>query len=205
MADASLQSALAELAGRDADMARAYALLGLPPKRAGRAGFAALIGTICSQQMSTASSRAIMGRLNESVKKLEPRAFLALGDGALRKIGFSRQKIAYCRILANAVTSGQLSFRALESLSDEAVVDELTKLKGIGLWTAEIYLLFALKRPDVWPVGDLALGLAVQRLKGLKTRPDAKKMLKIGEPWRPYRSAASRFLWHYYAKAPKDA
>ena len=186
-------------------MARAYALVGLPPGRSRRAGFASLIGTICSQQMSTASSRAIMGRLNEAVKKLDPKAFLALDDRALRGIGFSRQKIVYCRILAEAVASGELNLRALESLSDEAVVDELTKLKGIGRWTADIYLLFTLDRPDVWPVDDLALVVAVQRLKGLKTRPNAKKMLKIGEAWRPRRSAAARFLWHYYSNAPKDA
>lgn len=167
MTDTTLQSALDALAERDPDMARAYALIGLPPKRGRRAGFAALIGTICSQQMSTASSRAIMGRLNESVKKLEPKAFLTLDDEALRKIGFSRQKISYCRILAEAVTSGQLNFRALEKLGDEDVVAELTRLKGIGRWTAEIYLLFALKRPDVWPVDDLALVIAVQRMKGL--------------------------------------
>ena len=205
MTDTSLQSAIEELAERDADMARAYAQVGLPPKRGQRAGFASLIGTICSQQMSTASSRAIMGRLTESVNRLEPKAFLALDDEALRRIGFSRQKITYCRILANAVASGALNFPALKSLSDEAVVDELTNLKGIGRWTADIYLLFALKRPDVWPVGDLALVIAVQRLKGLKERPNAKKMHKIGEPWRPHRSAASRFLWHYYSNAPKDA
>ena len=199
-----MQSALEELAQRDADMARAYAQLGVPSKRAHRAGFASLIGTICSQQMSTASARAIMGRLDGTLKKLEPKPFLALDDESLRGIGFSRQKIAYCRILADAVASGELNLGALDTLSDEDVVAELTKLKGIGRWTADIYLLFSLNRPDVWPVDDLALVIAVQRLKGLQERPTRKRMHIIGKPWRPWRSAAAEFLWHYYRNAPKD-
>ena len=202
--DTHLQSALEELAERDADIARAYAQLGVPTMGTRRGGFASLIGTICSQQMSAASARAIMGRLDGTLKKLEPKAFLALDDGTLRRIGFSRQKIACCRILADAVASGELNLRSLDTLSDEAVIAELTRLKGIGRWTADIYLLFALKRPDVWPVDDLALVIAVQRLKGLKERPDRKRMLKIGEAWRPWRSAAAKFLWHYYRNSPKD-
>ena len=204
MTDTLLQSALEDLAERDADIARAYAQIGMPPMGARRAGFASLIGTICSQQMSAASARAIMGRLDDTLKKLEPKAFLALDDRALRGIGFSRQKIATCRILADAVASGELDFGALDTLSDEAVIAELTRLKGIGRWTADIYLLFSLDRPDVWPVDDLALGLAVQRLKGLKARPDRKRMHIIGKPWRPQRSAAAKFLWHYYRNTPKD-
>ena len=102
------------------------------------------------------------------------------------------------------MASGELNLRSLDTLSDEAVIAELTRLKGIGRWTADIYLLFALKRPDVWPVDDLALVIAVQRLKGLKERPDRKRMLKIGEAWRPWRSAAAKFLWHYYRNSPKD-
>ena len=202
--DTGLQSALEKLAERDADIARTYALVGVPPERARRGGFASLIGTICSQQMSAASARAIMGRLHDSLKKLEPTAFLALDDEALRGIGFSRQKIAYCRILAEAVASGGLNLGALEKMGDEAVIAELTRLKGIGRWTADIYLLFALNRPDVWPVDDLALGIAVQRLKGLKKRPDRKRMLKIGGSWRPWRSAAAEFLWHYYRNSSDD-
>ncbi len=183
--DTGLQSALEELAERDADIARTFALAGQPPEQSRRGGFASLVGTICSQQMSAASARAIMGRLDDTVKKLEPKAFLALDDEALRGIGFSRQKIASCRILADAVAGGGLDLRALEDLSDEEVVAELTKLKGIGRWTVDIYLLFALNRPDVWPVDDLVLIVAVQRLKGLKERPHRKRILKIGGSWRP--------------------
>ena len=198
----SLELASQELAERDPDIARAYAQVGIPPMLARRTGFALLIETICSQQVSANASRAIMGRLDEVVGKLEPKTFLALDEAALKGIGFSRQKISYGRVLAEAVASGALKFSRLNRLDDEDVIAELTRLKGIGRWTAEIYLLFALKRPDVWPADDLAVVMAVQHLKGLKKRPDRKTMLKIGEAWRPWRSVAARLMWHYYRNSP---
>ena len=198
----SLELALQDLAERDPDIARAYARVGIPPMPARRTGFALLIETICSQQVSATASRAIMGRLDEAVGKLEPNTFLALDEAALKGIGFSRQKISYGRVLAEAVASGALKFSRLNRLDDEDVIAELTRLKGIGRWTAEIYLLFALKRPDVWPADDLAVVMAVQHLKGLKKRPDRKTMLKIGEAWRPWRSVAARLMWHYYRNSP---
>ena len=200
----SLELALQELAERDPDIARAYAQVGIPPRLAQRTGFAFLIETICSQQVSAAATRAIMGRLDVAVGKLEPKTFLALDEAALRRIGLSRQKISYGRVLAEAVMSRVLTFRRLNRLGDEDVVAELTRLKGIGRWTAENYLLSALNRPDVWPADDLALVIAVQHLKGLKKRPDRKTMLEIGETWRPWRSVAARLIWHYY-RSSSDA
>ena len=200
----SLELALQELAERDPDIARAYAQVGIPPRLAQRTGFAFLIETICSQQVSAAATRAIMGRLDVAVGKLEPKTFLALDEAALRRIGLSRQKISYGRVLAEAVMSRVLTFRRLNRLGDEDVVAELTRLKGIERWTAENYLLSALNRPDVWPADDLALVIAVQHLKGLKKRPDRKTMLEIGETWRPWRSVAARLIWHYY-RSSSDA
>lgn len=198
----SLELASQELAERDPDIARAYAQVGIPPMLARRTGFALLIETICSQQVSATASRAIMGRLDEAVGKLEPKTFLALDEAVLKGIGFSRQKISYGRVLAEAVASGALKFSRLNRLDDEDVIAELTRLKGIGRWTAEIYLLFALNRPDVWPADDLAVVMAVKHLKGLKKRPDRKTMLEIGEAWRPWRSVAARLMWHYYRNSP---
>jgi DNA-3-methyladenine glycosylase II len=142
--------------------------------------------------------------LDEAVGKLAPETFLALDDTALRRIGLSRQKMSYGRVLAQAVASGALRFKPLNRLDDEDVIAELTKLKGIGRWTAESYLLSALKRADVWPADDLALIIAVQHLKGLKERPDRKTMLEIGDAWRPWRSAAARLIWRYYRNSVED-
>jgi DNA-3-methyladenine glycosylase II len=151
-----------------------------------------------------ASADAILGRLDEAVSALTPEGFLALDDSALKAIGFSRQKTAYVRGLAAGLVEGRVDLDGLARLDDEAAIAELVKIKGIGRWSAEIYLLFSLKRPDIWPVDDLAVVVAVQRLKGLAERPDRAAMLEIGEPWRPWRSVAARLLWHYYRKTPAE-
>ena len=196
----TLPKALAELGDWDPDMAVAHAQAGDPPLRRRSAGFAALLRIIIAQQVSTASARAILDRLDKAARPLTPETFLALDDDALRAIGFSRQKAGYGRGLALDVTEGRLDIDRLKGLDDEAAIAELTAVKGIGRWTAEIYLMFALGRPDVWPVADLGLAQAVRRLKGMKERPDAKRMMKIGEAWRPWRSVASLLLWHYLHK-----
>ena len=200
----SLPKALAALGHNDPDMAIAHALAGDPPLRRRPAGFATLLRIIIGQQVSTASARAIAGRLDKAVHPLTPETFLALDDEALGAIGFSRQKAGYGRGLALEVAEGRLDIDRLKGLDDEAVIAELTSVKGIGRWTAEIYLMFALGRPDVWPAADLGLAQAVQRLKGMKERPDPNRMLKIGEVWRPWRSVASLLLWHYLHKVPAD-
>ena len=198
------KSALAELGRRDADLAQAHARAGDPPVRRRPAGFATLLRIILAQQVSTASARAILGRLDEAANPLTPETFLALDDGALKAIGFSRQKVGYGRGLAVDVAEGRLDLARVERLDDEEAIAELVKVKGIGRWTAEIYLMSALGRPDVWPAADLGLAQAVQIVKGLEQRPDRARMMEIAEPWRPWRSAASLLLWHYLHKVPTE-
>ncbi len=199
---AVMREALAQLSARDADIARAWREVGDPPLRRRDGGFASLVRSIIAQQVSAAAGRAITARLEAAAEPLTPERFLALGDADLRRIGFSRQKAAYGRALAIAVLDGALNFRRIARLDDETAIEELVRIKGIGRWTAEVHLLFALRRPDIWPVDDLAVVVAVKNLKGLSARPGRKEMLAIAEPWRPWRSVAARLMWHYYRNAP---
>ncbi|MDH3790946.1 MAG: DNA-3-methyladenine glycosylase 2 family protein [Rhodospirillales bacterium] len=196
--DESLRPALEALAECDADIARAYEVCGLPPERRRPTGFAGLLSIMTAQQVSAQAARAIIGRLLAAADPLTPERFLALDEADFKRIGFSRQKIRYGRALAEDVLAGRIDLEAVARLDDEAGIETLIRVKGVGRWTAEIYLLFALRRPDVWPVDDLAVCAGVQRLKGLAERPSRDRMLEIGEPWRPHRSAAARFLWHFY-------
>ncbi len=197
-----LEEALAELGRRDPDLARAHREAGTPNLRRREPGFAALLDIILAQQLSAASANAIKGRLLALAGPPTPAGFLALDDGQLRAIGFSRQKILYGRGLAEAIAGGGLDLARIHRMADEEAIAAITELKGLGRWSAEVYLLFAMRRPDIWPVDDLAVVVAVQRLKGLRKRPDRKRMLAIAEPWRPWRSYAARLMWHYYRNAP---
>ena len=200
----NLPAKLAQLADLDKDFARAYAVAGVPQIRSRPLGFATLLKVICAQQISTAAAGAIMARLETAVSPLTAEGFLAASDAELRTLGLSRQKIEYGKALARAVSEGNLNFRKIHRLEDEAVIEELTKIKGIGRWSAEIYLLFALRRPDIWPVDDLAVVVAMQRIKGLSERPGRKQMMALAEGWRPLRSVAARLCWHYYNTVPKQ-
>lgn len=197
--DQSLRRPLKKLADADADLARAVAQVGLPRKRAHDPSFAGLLRILVAQQISAAAARSITARLEAAANPLTPETFLALGDGDVRAIGLSGQKVRYGRALADAITEGALDLAAIDGMDDESAIAALVEIKGIGQWTAEIYLLFALRRPDVWPAGDLAIRSAVQRLRGLKERPSIAEARELAEPWRPYRSAAARFLWHFYS------
>jgi DNA-3-methyladenine glycosylase II len=196
--DETLRPALDALAARDRDIAEAYALCGLPPVRSSPRGFAGFLRVIVSQQVSAAAGRAIMGRLEAAVRPLTPGSLMKLDDEALRAVGLSRPKVRYCRGLAEDLASGQLDLDSLDAMADDEAIAYITRVKGLGRWSAECYLLFALKRPDVWPADDLAVQVAMQRLKGLDSRPATKQMDALAEPWRPFRSAAARFLWHAY-------
>lgn len=198
----TLEDALAELGRRDPDLARAHREAGLPALRKRVPGFATFVDIILAQQLSAASANAIRARLKALATPLTPASFLALDDRSLRAIGFSRQKILYGRGLAEAIASRRLDLARIHRMEDEEAIAAITELKGLGRWSAEVYLLFALQRPDIWPVDDLAVVVAVQRLKRLKERPDRKRMLAIAEPWRPWRSYAARLMWHYYRNAP---
>jgi len=193
--------ALAELAGRDADLGRVFLEFGPPPMWDREPGFATLIHIILEQQVSLASARACFAKLMSTVGKLTPTALLDLDDETLRAAGFSRQKTEYARVLATAIQSRELDLNTLAALSDDEARNQLMRLKGIGRWTADIYLLMALGRPDVWPAGDLALVVAAQKVKRLEGRPTPEEFQALGEPWRPWRSVAARLLWHHYLSA----
>ena len=137
-------------------------------------------------------------RLETAIQPFTPERFLELGDEHLRRLGVTRQKWAYVLHLSEEVVSGELNFRSLSRLKDQEALARLTRIKGIGLWSANVYLLMAMRRADIWPAGDLALAVAIHELKNLKRRPSPEELEKIAEPWRPYRAVAARMLWQYY-------
>jgi DNA-3-methyladenine glycosylase II len=196
--DEELRPALEELAQRDPDVARAFASCGLPPVRRHEPGFAGLVRIICAQQVSALAARAMLAKLDAAVGALTPEVALTLQEPDWRAAGFSRAKVRYVRALAEDVLAGRIDLAGLEALPDEEATLALTRAQGIGRWSADIYLLFALRRPDVWPVGDLAVRVGAQRLKGWAVRPDEKATMVLGEAWRPFRSAGARLLWHVY-------
>ena len=197
-----LQRALTHLGKADRDFARAIKEVGPPPPRSRPATFMGLLHVIVAQQVSTHAAKAISARLDAALEASKPEAFLTLTDADLRAVGFSRQKVIYGRDLAAAFTDGRISIPKLRRQSDEDVIAAITSVKGLGVWSAEVFLLFSLRRPDVLPAHDLGLIVAAQRMKRLKERPSPKQLREIAEPWRPYRSYAARMLWHYYHSAP---
>ncbi|MEL0018459.1 MAG: hypothetical protein VW709_01185 [Rickettsiales bacterium] len=202
MTPAFIQDALRELAGRDADIAAALREVGYPAPRNRAPGFQTLINIILGQQVSTQSAAAIRARLEAAVDPLTPEGFLAAGDDVLRGAGLSGRKVEYGRSLAEAILDGTLETGRLAELDDAQVKQAITGIRGLGPWTAEIYMLFALGRADVWPAGDLAIQVAVQKLKRMRKRPDRKRLETVARRWRPYRGVAALFLWHYYKGAP---
>jgi len=186
------------LADRDAHLAEVVETYGQPPLWVREPGFPTLVYIILEQQVSLASAKAAFDRLNASVRPLTPKRFLKLTDAELLRIGFSRQKTLYTRLLADSLARRHFDLRYLHDLHDDAARKMLIALKGIGRWTADIYLLSALRRPDIWPVGDLALATAVQEVKRFRKRPSPEHLEKLSQPWRPYRAVAARLFWHAY-------
>jgi len=197
-----LSEGVSQLCARDPDLARIVELAGLPPPRSREPGFAALLRIIVGQQVSTKAADALWRRTVEMFVPLTPESIAAADDVTLRACGFSRQKIVYARHLAEEVIARRLDFTALARMEDDEAVATLVRLKGIGRWSADIYLLFALGRPDIWPIGDLAIQIALRRVKRLRKHPTPERMIMLAEPWRPWRSAAAMLLWHAYAKLP---
>jgi DNA-3-methyladenine glycosylase II len=190
--------AVRALSDRDAHLAEVIQRYGQPPLWVREPGFPTLVYIILEQQVSLASAKAAFDRLNAAVRPLTPRGFLKLTDADLLRIGFSRQKTLYTRLLAESLSRRHFDLRYLHELHDDAARKMLTAFKGIGNWTADIYLLSALRRPDIWPVGDLALATAVQEVKHLRQRPSPERLEKLSQPWRPYRAVAARLFWHAY-------
>lgn len=189
------------MAARDADLARLLDEFGAPPEWFRAPGFPTLIHIILEQQISLASANAAFKRLLALASSpLTPARFLELDDDELKRAGFSRQKTAYGRHLARAITDGELDLEALIKMEDAEVKAELLQVKGIGAWTADIYLLRALRRPDAWPAKDLALMIAAQEVKRLDARPSPVELEALAEQWRPHRAVAARLLWHYYLR-----
>jgi DNA-3-methyladenine glycosylase II len=199
---ANLKKAMRHLAKVDPDFARAIKEVGPPELRVVPSGFGGLMRSIVGQQVSVHAARAIWLRLEALIPTGDPAEFLTLTDEQLRAVGLSNSKMKYGRSLASDIVEGRIDFASLAELDDVAAVTMLTQAKGIGPWTAEIYLMFAHGRPDIMPGLDLGLVIAAQHLKGLRKRPDAKRLLKIAEAWRPWRSAAALLLWHYRRNMP---
>ena len=195
---AGLATAVAELTARDPDLAAIVARYGPPPLWDREPGFPTLLHIVLEQQVSLASARAAFDRLRAVAEPLTPSRFLELGDAQLLSIGFSRQKARYGRALAAAIGCGELDLEGLVDLADEGVHAALQAIPGIGPWSSTIYLLMVLGRPDVWPVGDIALSESVGAVKGLGYRPGGAEMVELGDAWRPWRSVAARLFWHDY-------
>ena len=194
----TLVRAVGRLAALDQDLAKIAAELGTPPLWNRPQGFQTLIHIILEQQVSLSSARAAFDKLLTLASPLTPGRLLLLTDAELKAAGFSRQKTSYARLLAAAIIERELDIDRLNSMDDDNVRAELMKVKGIGRWTSDIYLLMALLRPDVWPRGDLALAVAVKQVKRLRERPTEEELEAISIRWRPLRSVAARLLWHHY-------
>ena len=194
----SLALAARELAARDEILAGIHAYHGDPPLWRRAAGFTTLAHIILEQQVSLKSAKAMLVRLEAKIQPFTPERFLELGDAYLRSLGVTRQKSAYLLHLANSIVSGELSFTKLARLSDEEARVVLTRIKGIGSWSADVYLLMAMRRADIWPAGDLALAVAMKELRGLAHRPGPDELERLAEQWRPHRAVAARMLWQYY-------
>ena len=194
----TLAQGLNAITARDADMERIFKEVGSPPLWRREPGFPTLVHIILEQQVSLASAKAAFDRLVQHVSVLSPQQFLGLDNATLKSIGFSRQKTAYCRNLARVISEGLLDLSELGTRDESTIRSELLKIKGIGHWTIDIYLLMALGRTDIWPSGDLALAASIQMVKNLPSRPSQPEVSTIGEAWRPWRSVAAFLLWHYY-------
>jgi DNA-3-methyladenine glycosylase II len=198
LTEVSLTDGLRFLAKTDASLARILKDFGPPPVWQREQGFPTLLYIILEQLVSLASAKATFERLLTVVAPLTPERFLELDDATLRRAGFSRQKTAATRNLARAILEGDLDLDALNSMSDEEARSELMKVKGIGAWTADIYLLRALLRPNVFPAGDRALVVAFQLINNLAAPPTTKELERLSANWQPWRAVAARLLWHYY-------
>jgi len=196
LTDDTLAAAAEMLAARDRHLASIYRIHGPPPMWARRPGFPTLLRIILEQQVSLISARAMFARLKANIDPFTPEAFIGSGEAFLRSLGVTRQKAHYCVQVAHAFTNGQLD--KIVRMNDEDAHATLLSIKGVGPWTANIYLLMALRRPDIWPDGDVALATAAGKLRKVEPRPSFAKLAEIAEGWRPYRSVAARMLWQYY-------
>ncbi len=197
----AIREGLDHLAGIEPGMARALTIAGYPEPRIRPRGYATLLRTIVGQQVSVAAAASMWRKLEAHLgEDVAPEKLLASDFESLRACGLSRQKQGYARSLCELVVTGELTFDALPE-DDEEAIALLTRIKGIGRWSAEIYLLFAEGRPDVWPAGDLAVQAGLHKLLGLEERPSEKLTRELAAGWSPHRGAAAIFTWHCYNNA----
>ncbi len=194
----NLESICVELSKRFPDLKFIFQTYGTPPLWSREPTFATLIHIILEQQVSLASALSAFNKLTEKVGKITPENVLKLSDEELKACYFSRQKTVYARNLAEAILSKKLVLEDLPKLSDDEVRGKLIEIKGIGRWTADIYLMMALLRPDIMPKGDLALHVAFKNFKKLEKRPASDEFIEMTKIWKPFRSVAARLLWHFY-------
>lgn len=194
----SFQKICRRLARQDEDLSLIIKQHGLPPMWSRPNTFQTLILTILEQQVSLASAYAAFKKLKEKIGYVTPVKILQLTDEELRSCYFSRQKIIYAKELANAVLTKKISLKRFALIPDEEIREAMIKLKGIGHWTIDIYLMHALQRTDLFPLGDIALVNSLKEVKKLPKDVSKEKMLSIAEPWRPYRTVAAMILWHSY-------
>lgn len=183
---------------RDPRLARIEVAAGPLPWRIRGGGFAGLLQIVVGQQISNQAALAIWRRVAAHPRLLQPDGLLGADEAVLRGVGLSRPKVAHARALAQAFASGQLSAEALARLPDQSAIAAITAVRGLGPWTAEVYLLFALQRPDVFPSGDVALAGAAADILGLACRPDPRTLRLLADAWRPSRALAARLLWHHW-------
>ena len=196
---ARMLEGVAVLAAADRQLGGVVARLGPPLLRTRRPGYAALVQIVLEQQVSLASGRTTFARLRETCGgEVTAERVAGLTAPALRGAGVSRQKAGYCQEIARRILDGRLNLKGLARADDEPVRERLTAIRGIGPWTANIYLMTALGRPDVWPDGDLALAAAAQQVKKLRERPDPRRLREMAAAWAPWRTVAARILWHHY-------
>ncbi len=188
---------------RDRHLKLVVSKFGPPPLWEREEGFKTLIYIILEQQVSLASAKAAYDKLLKKIGSITSANFLKLSDVELKLIGFSRQKTSYGRNLADAIITERLNLTELSDLDDAQAKEQLMNIKGIGPWTADIYLLMALGRPDIWPNGDIALASAVQKLRGIASRLSFEELNRMSLKWKPWRAVAARILWHYYLSERK--
>lgn len=200
----AISKGLTALAKADTDVAIAVEQIGAPEPRIRPAGFETFLSTIISQQISTKAALAIKNRVVDLLPDVTAGALLKTDTEALRAAGLSYRKIEYAQGLAEAIQSGSFDVDKLPEMPDEEAIEAITALRGFGRWSAEIYLMFSLKRQDIFPADDLALQVALGKLKGLDKKPTPKQARDLIAHWSPWRSVGSLFLWHYYQGAPNE-
>lgn len=198
LTNASLLHAVNELRAMDRDLDAIVARYGAPPMWGRQPGFATLVRIILEQQVSLSAARTMFNRLSTAGGTVQPATIASLGVDGMRSLGFTGQKASYCFGLAQSILTGELDLAHVARAEHDAGRSMLLRVKGLGPWSVDVYFLMALRRPDVWPHGDLALADAVRHVKGLEARPDYNTLTKMAEQWAPWRAVAARILWHHY-------